>query len=176
MSQVTTGHHARSPMQHGWSLDRADWDRLPAKLVATDRWRSMGFSMSDINSVPIVPGVYAICSSPPVRRRTGSPSPHDLFSILYTALYIGRTNNLRVRFQQHCQDPSTNIRRTRHTFGDSLEFWFCRLSVDELSTTEAYLIECFGPPANQIRGTISATIQRPLPVDSGWDRPGREIN
>ena len=173
---MTTGHHVRSQMQHGWSVDRATWDRLPAWLVTTDQWRSVGFSILDANSVPTAPGVYALCSSPPGRNVAGGVSPYDLFSILYTALYIGRTNNLRVRFQQHCQNPSPDVGRTRQTFGDSLEFWFCRISGGELATIEAYLIDCLGPSANQIRGTIAATIQRPLPVDSGWDRPRQETS
>ena len=163
-------------MQHGWSVNSATWNRVPAWLMTNSRWRSVAFSMADANSVPIVPGIYALCSSPPGQKRTSGTSTHELFSLLYTALYIGRTNNLRVRFQRHCQYPSPEVLRTRQTFGDSIEFWFCRLSIDELSTIEAYLIDCFGPPANQIRGSISATIQRPLPIDSGWNRLTEEIN
>ena len=156
-------------MQYGWSLDQATWNLLPARLMASDRWLSVRFSMADANSVPLVPGVYALCSSPPGRRRSNSSSPHNLFSILYTALYIGRTESLRNRFQQHCQHPSTEVRRIRETFGNGVDFWYCRLLDQEVFMAEACLIDCFGPPANRIRGTISARIQRPLPADSGWN-------
>ena len=156
-------------MQYGWSLDLATWDLLPERLIASDQWQSVRFSMSDANSIPLVPGVYALCSSPPGLRRSNTTSPHNLFSILYTALYVGRSENLRDRFQQHCQSPSTDVRRIRETFGSSVDFWYCRLPELEISKTEACLIDCFGPPANRIRGTISARIQRPLPADSGWN-------
>ena len=157
-------------MRYGWSIDPKTWQSLPEELAAPDMWRSVSFSSADANSVPTEAGIYALCSPPPNRMRSAQSSPSDLFGILYTALYIGRTNNLRVRFQQHISQPSERVRSTRAVFGSRMQFWFSRHAPTKLRNLEAHLIDCFGPSANKIRGTITAKIQRPLSIDSGWSK------
>ena len=155
-------------MQHGWTIDQAIWDRLPDSLVANDRWRSVGFTLADANSVPLVPGVYVLCAPPAGRRRAHTPLTNDLFGLLYNAMYVGRTANLRQRFQQHSQHPSPEIRRTRETFREGLEFWFCQLPIGMIAPAEARLIDCLGPTANIRRGSLTGKLQRPQPADSRW--------
>ena len=160
-------------MQHGWTVDQATWDRLPDYLGADGRWRSVGFTLSDANSVPSMPGIYALCAPPPGRRRPPNPPKHDLFGLLFTAMYVGRTENLRGRFQQHCQNPSPEISRTRDTFKEGLEFWFCQLSIPSTFPAEACMIDCLGPTANLKRGTLTGKLQRPQSADSRWGNQPR---
>jgi len=151
-------------MRHGWSLVKLEWNSIPHKLVNSKIWRSVQFNISDINSVPSSPGVYIICSSPPGRRRNDKVSPNDLFALLYNAIYVGKSENLRERFQNHCNKPKKEIVESRTCFEDSLDFWFFRLDASEIAYAEAHLIDCLGPPANTVRGIISATLQGPIPA------------
>lgn len=154
-------------LRYGWSLERSIWSHVPADLVKGRQWRWVQFAVAEANSVPTVAGVYVVCACPPGRHRSTSALPNDLFSLLYTAIYVGRTNNLRTRFTQHCQNPKPEIRLSRECFSDSLEFWFHRLDPGILIETEACLIECFGPPANAVRGAITARMRDPMPASSG---------
>ena len=151
-------------MRYGWSLIKHEWGGLPSELVNGEPWRSVQFDMADVNSVPPSPGVYLVCASPPGRRRSTTTSPNDLFGLLYTAIYAGRSENLRRRFEEHCRNPKGEILSSRECFADSLDFWFTRLDPSELAAVETQLIDCLGPPANAVRGMISARIQNPVPA------------
>lgn len=151
-------------MRYGWSLAEEDWRLLPSELVTGKVWRSVQFTVADANSVPTHPAVYLICTYPPGRRRGDQISPNDLFGLLYTAIYIGKSENLRQRFYQHCANPRAEIQKSRECFEDSLEFWFTRVDADQLDTIESLLIECLGPPANTLRGVITARLESPIPA------------
>lgn len=151
-------------MRYGWSLVRSEWLRLPSDLVTGQPWRAVQFNMADANSVPATPGVYLICASPPGRRHSRTISSNDLFGLLYTAIYAGKSENLRRRFEEHCGNPKVEILSSRACFADGLDFWFTRLDSSKLDAVESQLIECLGPPANAVRGVISARIQNPVPA------------
>ncbi len=154
----------RIALQYGWTLQHVKWSVLPTELVNGDQWRSVQLSMSDVNSVPATSGVYAICACPPGRWRCETNSPNDLFGILYTAIYIGESGNLQRRFRQHCQNPKATLRLGRKCYADALEFWFFRLEQENLSAVEAQLIDCLGPPANEVGGSITARVLKPVPA------------
>ena len=46
-------------------------------------------------------------------------------------------------------------------------FWFHRVPAERLSSDEAVLIQCFGPPANGREETIPASIGMPMPIGTG---------
>ena len=158
-------------MRYGWSLDRNIWAKLPLEFIADSEWRSVGLSSSDANSVSTNPGVYAICASPLSRNRSTKVSPNDLFGHLFNTLYIGQAINLRERFNDHSGPNATReVKEARMTYQGSLEFWFCRLPVQEIGAMEIALIDCFGPTANLVRGSIRGKLRSPLSVDSGWGK------
>lgn len=155
-------------MRYGWSLERSIWSHVPADLVNGRGWRWVQFALAEANSVPTVAGVYVVCACPPGRHRSTPAPPNDLFSLLYTAIYVGQTKDLRVRFTQHCQSPKMDLKLSRECFSGSLEFWFHRLDPNDLIEAEACLIDCFGPPGNVVRGTIPARMCDPVPASSGF--------
>ena len=161
-------------MRHGWSIEREPWAKLSHFQVRGNRWRSVKFVLSDSNSVPSESGIYALCTPPPgTIRRDSWSSPHDLMGSLFTAVYIGKTADLRRRFMEHCRRPKPEIRQIRQVFSTSLEFWFCRMTSSEIEAAEMQMIECFGPTGNLKRGHIPVEILPPEPADSGWTKTQR---
>lgn len=141
-------------MRRGWTLDPQDWLRLWAALGSTHKWRSV--VMSDVSSeaVPNSPGVYALCSYPP---GISSGVSGNLFAKLYGAVYVGRTDDLRSRFLQHCHSREELIVAARSCYSQ-LHFWFTRMDEPKTKSIESLMISCLGPPANKNAGAILATI------------------
>jgi len=133
-------------------------------LVKENQWRHVQFDVGDANSVPEQAGVYVICTYPPGQRRSVTLQANNLFATLFTAIYVGKSLNLKQRFRQHCQSTKAEIQDSRECFADGLEFWFIKLEPNVIASIEALLIDCLGPPANSIRGSINATIQDPIPA------------
>ena len=93
-------------------------------------------------------------------RRLGT----GLFSLLMTPIYIGRTNNLRRRFIEHCRQPSPMVSAARTCFGRSMLFWFHLRELSLVVTDEATLIDCFGPVANKRREAIKGRLGTPTSI------------
>ena len=163
-------------MRYGWAIKHTLWSSLPEQLVKGGEWRRVQFGLSDANSVPPESGIYALCAAPPGRARSVQPTHNDLFGVLFTALYIGRTRNLNQRFIQHCSHPKPEIELIRSAFQESLEFWFHRLNSKDVVAVEAQLIDCFGPPGNLKRGAISAKVLKSRPADSSWAITNRGVS
>ena len=152
-------------MKYGWQSDRAMWSLIPSDLRDSAAWRSVGFTEMEATSVPAdQAGVYCFCASPVGRRFPQRLLRGDLFSNLLTPLYVGRTDNLRRRFVQHCRRPSAGIDAVRRCFGPSLLFWFHRRDEGQIQEDEAALILCFGPTANERTERIKATVGRPIAI------------
>ena len=143
-------------MRHGWTLEKQEWDML-LPIVSQTRWSKTKFDSLYRDRVPESTGVYAICSSP-------LDFTQRLFKALYNIIYVGKSKSLRRRFIEHCNRPKLEIEMARHCFGDSLEYWFTEVSLEQIDELEARLIDCFGPPANLVRGHIPARIESPHPA------------
>ena len=153
-------------MKYGWTLDRSKWDLLPDEFVVGGSWNSVQFTLADKDSIPESSGIYLVCTPPCGRRRGDSTSPNDLFGILYSALYVGKSSNLRTRFIQHCRKPDRPIQAAFTCYSEALEFWYHRTDVGSLRTAENSLFDCLGPPANRIR-PLAAAVARRIPASSG---------
>lgn len=105
-------------------------------------------------------GVYMFCASP-VGIRPASHEGGALFTLLLSPIYIGRTNDLRRRFIQHCRRPSREVRAARACFGTSMHFWYHLREHGTIRNDEATLIDCFGPPANRRRETVQGRFGTP---------------
>ena len=147
-------------MRKGWSIDPADWNGLNHAVSAASTWYSVLLTPTDQHMVPERPGIYAICVSPPV-----TPSTSDtMFHHLASPIYVGRSrSSIRARFISHCntQDPVW-LQAKRCYQNVPLSFWFMELPSARVRDLEAHLIDCFGPPINRRRETISATLAPPV--------------
>ena len=142
-------------MRHGWTLEKQEWDLLP-QVVDGTRWSKTRLAQLYRDHVPKHSGVYIIC----VKIPHFNQSP---FKSLYNVIYVGKADRgtLHDRFLYHCNNPKQEIMMARQCFGDNLEYWFTEVSPDQVAELEARLIDCFGPPANRIRGHIPARVGSP---------------
>lgn len=145
-------------MRHGWTLEKQEWDLLPQVIEGT-RWSKTRLGQLYRDSVPRGPGVYVICVKIPYFNQ-------GPFKWLYNVIYVGKADkgNLQDRFLYHCNNPKQEIVMARQCFGDNLEYWFTEARPNKIAEIEARLIDCFGPPANRIRGHIPARISNPRPA------------
>ena len=152
-------------LNYGWQHDPQLWAKVPIDLRDSSAWRSVGFVEKESVLVPAdKSGVYFFCTSPAGRRIAASVRSNDLFSRLFTPIYIGKTDNLQRRFLEHCRTPSAKLRDARRCFGASIQFWFHRVVVDRLRADEAILIRCFGPTANEKKESIIGVLGKPVPI------------
>lgn len=145
-------------MQHGWTLKKQEWDLLP-RVVDGTNWSKTKLGQLYRDRVPKSSGVYVICVKIPHFNQR-------LFKSLYNVIYVGKADRgtLHDRFLYHCTNPKREIVMARQCFGDNLEYWFAEVSPNKVAELEARLIDCFGPPANRIRGHIPARISSPRPA------------
>lgn len=150
-------------MRKGWSIDPDDWNRLQQALAGTTTWHSVLLTPNDRHIVPDSPGIYAICAPPPIILRTAS---RTMFHSLASPIYIGRSeSSIRARFVYHCSATDQELRRAKRCYNSvQLRFWFVELPPPSVRDTEAWLIDCFGPPVNRLRGTITGTLGQPIDV------------
>ena len=145
-------------MRYGWTLQKEEWDLLPQVIEGT-RWSKTKLGQLYRDRVPKRSGVYVICVKIPRFNQR-------LFKTLYNVIYVGKADkgNLHDRFLYHCNNPKPELVMARQCFGNNLEYWFTEVSPDQASELEARLIDCFGPPANRIRGHIPARLKNPLSI------------
>ena len=152
-------------LKYGWQHDPELWARIPMDLRDSSAWKSVSFVENEAVLVPVAkPGIYCFCTSPAGRKVAARLRTNDLFSQLFTPIYIGKTDNLQRRFLEHCRNPSAKLREARRCFGASMQFWFHRLIIERLRADEAILIRCFGPTANEKEESIIGVLGEPIPV------------
>ena len=148
-------------MRKGWSIDPADWNGLDEALQETTPWRFVLLTPNDRHMVPNRPGVYAICARPPTVPRS---THRTMFDSLASPIYVGRSEySIQTRFLRHCSSKDEDLLRAKRCYNSvQLKFWFIELPSVSVRDAEGWLIDCFGPPANRQRGTISGTIGTPI--------------
>jgi len=151
-------------MEYGWSLERIDWDEVPTTVSDAASWRAVQLTPRDAVTVPATSGVYVVCSGVPGKKPRVPPGIRNVFEMFYTAVYVGRTDDLRRRFEEHCSRPKPEISKSRECFGENLDFWFIRLDPGDIADVEGRLIKCLGPSANRIAGTIRVQIRPAVPA------------
>jgi len=138
-------------VRYGWSLATEDWATFQNANpgVKDPSWHRVNLRLLDRDSVPAGPGIYMLCAHPSTKYALVPPH-------LYDAIYVGRATSLRNRFVQHCGVSSPRIEQAKTCFKSPLHYWY--LETPNFSVLESLLILCLGPSANQIEGTIPATI------------------
>ena len=117
-----------------------------------DCWNKTYLEPGYEGRVPEEVGVYMLCAKPrgPLERR-------DIFNVLY----VGKTTNLRSRFQDHQsgRNSSPLIKRCKLIYSRMQFQWMVFPETtnsgpeDWMKNTEQALIGAFGPPANRYRAT-----------------------
>ena len=135
----------------GWSLQPDDWANLRSALKGAE-WTSTWLDNLYQDSVPESEGVYMICVS-----HRSLVDTYNLPPELSTVLYVGKSSNLRQRFQQHAstrQRPHLIYRY--HSLFRRLKFAYTlvaaslRISTEQwASHAEHSLIVALDPPANK---------------------------
>lgn len=133
-------------MDYGWTLDQQRWACLVDFLGDSVAWELTRLEEVYRDRVPLRPGVYAICASPP-----GQLLPQRL----YNALYVGKARALRQRFLQHCYNPAPELQRAKSVYGPRLDYWFLEAEEESVAALESYLIHCLGPSVNLKRGILA---------------------
>lgn len=105
-------------------------------------WFEVNLVRIEDGSIPMVSGVYVIKQ---VQRIMGLPISHKI-------IYIGKSNNLRRRFKEHC-DPRTehNAELFNTSWEHELEFWYAEISKDKIDKVERELIRNLEPITNIVR-------------------------
>ena len=137
-------------MRKGWCIDREVWRRRRATLSVEVQWKTVLFARHHAHQVPTRPGVYVIAAPPPCV----DGKPHASYT---TPMYVGQaSNSLRERFQSHtgpnCQPSVQDLHELYAGDRVTLYFQYAVLAPELVPTAESLLIDCYGPPANRIRG------------------------
>ena len=123
-----------------WTLNPTEWKEVDFWL-ANRKFKQRALTKNDTDLVPTYSGVYLMCGRP-LLSNMSAPELRNI-------LYIGKSENLRQRFQQHCgQGSAPHIRELVKLYGSRLEFWFTEVPVERITEVENALIKCFKPQAN----------------------------
>jgi len=134
-------------LRYGWPLHQVDWRNLPTDLVKSMSWKSVILGHSEVRSVPSESGVYMMCAKPPLTTSESAP-----FGLLYEAIYVGESINLKRRFREHLNTPSNKVNEARKCYPASLTFWYHLADSQQIKQIESLMIQCLGPPANDKPG------------------------
>ena len=143
-------------MRYGWTLNKRDWDSLFVSSAGIE-WKRTNLNTLYQGVVPNMSGVYIICTKPKLNKKP--------FSVIYNVIYAGYEGvSLKRRFLEHCKTKNEELKKARSCFGYDMDYWFTIVSPDIARSLESYLIECFGPPVNRVRGKIMAKLLDPVPA------------
>lgn len=153
----------------GWSLSPNDWQRL-AELLSRVEWRTTNLNRRYQDSVPPAAGIYLLITDG-YRISIQYRLPQGLSNVIY----VGRSNCLRKRFNQHASESPRNplIQVSKRTFGD-LRYAFAVVPPESrddehgwLNTVESALVNTLSPPANRHvphAKALTARLAVPQPV------------
>ena len=139
-------------MKYGWCLASPKWQSLRYELSLHPAWRTTPLLLANSPIVPTSSGVYALFAPPAFVRE---PARRGLLDVIYAPVYVGRSDDLRRRFLEHCRRPQERIEASLRAFS-GLDFWFCPVSRDATRSLESQLIECLGPAANRVSGIVAS--------------------
>lgn len=106
------------------------------------KWSEVNLERVETDNVPTCSGIYVIKQ---VERVMGLPVSHEI-------IYVGKSNNLRRRFKEHCNPRSEhNNVLLNASWKNILEFWFAKIEVENLDEIERKLINNLEPITNIVR-------------------------
>jgi hypothetical protein len=150
--------------RRGFADDSVSWKAEGKWLSECElKWRFVDFKVTASRVIPLQGGVYAICLRP--SKYIANEKPWKAWS---APMYIGRSVNLRSRFNDHVRGNYSATRELAFRFR-GLEYWYA--IVEEINVqreTEARLINLFGPPMNRVHPSfvpIAASVGDPIAVN-----------
>ena len=151
-------------IRKGFAVDPGSWKVQGNWIKELNlNWRHVGFLRNADQAIPEQGGVYLICL-----KSTKFISDSKPWREWAAPMYIGRSGNLRSRFNDHIRGnyPATRDLALRFR---GLEYWFASvIDIEIQEDLEARLIDLFGPPMNRVQPRfepISATIGDPEEVN-----------
>lgn len=151
-------------VRKGFALDPDSWKNQGKWISELNlNWRHVGFLGTAVPSIPKRGGVYAVCL-----KSTKYVSDKKPWSDWTAPMYIGRSVNLRSRFEDHVRGnyPATRDLALRFK---GLEYWFTVIQDFAIQQDlEARLIDLFGPPMNRVHPAfepILATLGDPIEIN-----------
>ena len=150
--------------RRGFADDSDSWKTQGKWISECDlKWRYVDFKRTASRVVPSRGGVYAICLRP--SKYIANVKPWSVWS---APMYIGRSVNLRSRFNDHVRGNYSATSELALRFR-GLEYWFA--IVEEINVqkeTEAKLINLLGPPMNRVHPVVEpivASIGNPIAIN-----------
>ena len=142
-------------MKYGWSLEPEHWTILH-ELLSETNWRRVYLEREYKDEIPNKSGIYIICG-----RASSIGNMGSAISSLNNAIYVGQSNNLKNRFQDHVVGYGLVI-QAKITFR-RLEYWWSEVNNEELSKFEQALVNALGPSANVVN-VIKAKVGQPIRI------------
>ena len=150
-------------MRYGWSKFINDW-KAPDGMPKPEEWKVVPFNKQYKHMLPYKSGVYMVFMTSPYNNTQ---------NLSYKApIYIGRTNNLCQRFQDHTKTTvkknlfrklQENLDFNINTNINNINFCFAIIDkIDKLKTYEDYLIIAYGPCLNQINSIAKGATKRKI--------------
>ena len=135
-------------MRKTWSIDTNHWESLPEEFL-NGNWKKANYVSSDSKRVSTKGGIYMYCVSIP-------KSNNNLLDNIRTPIYMGISDNLRRRFNQHLKKKE--ILEMASCFSSKLSFMFLVIHpYDEKNIKikfEQPMIDCFGKVVNRINSVV----------------------
>lgn len=144
-------------MRYGWILKKKEWKYLVNTVLGT-KWKRTNLNKAYRDGVPETSGVYVICTT--IKNISINP-----FQKMYNAIYVGKEGvSLRRRFLEHCRPSNPEIMEAMKCFNNDLDYWFAIVSPDKIDVIESCLIECLGPSANRMSGSMKGRLKEPIDI------------
>lgn len=126
------------------------------KLLSESKWTKVYLEREYKDKVPSKAGVYIICG-----RTEAIGDMGDAINSMSNAVYVGQSNNLKNRFQDHVTGYGSVV-KAKLTFR-RLEYWWSELSREKLNLYEQALVNALGPSANEVN-VIKAKVGDPIRI------------
>ncbi len=144
-------------MRYGWHDNPEMWQSA-AQAIRGLNWSRHPLHMGYSNSIPVASGIYVMTLTAAHLLDTAV-----IWEKLQAPMYIGKSDNLQVRFKQHLRGQA-GTKDLIYNF-PRLTFWYTKVNEPEMSRVEAVLITVFGPSVNQIQPiSLRAKILPPVPA------------
>ena len=148
-------------MRYGWSKFINDW-KAPDGMPKPEEWKVVPFNKNFNHMLPYKTGLYMVFMTSPYNNEK---------NLSYSSpIYIGRTNNLFRRFQDHTRTTlkrnlfkkiQKNLDYNPNNNKNNINFCFAVVDkIDKLKIYEDFLINAYGPCFNEIRSIYQGTVRK----------------
>ena len=161
-------------MRYGWILDGRAWGKLRDAMCQyfgkSPEAQLLRLSIHSGKLIQADSGVYMLCAPTP-KCNLRVKTPGNDTKVLYDALYVGQTTNLKERYRDYAAGRGIRQEKIKQLLREVKDIDFCYWVIPgakeaTLKKIEGIMIDCIGPVANSKRGdgTVRAKIGAALPA------------